>query len=147
MNTIWDNSDIDIEEEPTSPISFNCTTASKSMMNSSFRNKGSVKEQDREKLFDEINLELIKTKRGNLSCSKKNSEDWFDFKISPQLMDASSEISEKSSSSDFSRSSKISGDIKYLLGELVRNKKGRETTKSVESDDRLVTMNDVSPVN
>lgn len=152
MNWIWEDSDIVCDEAETSPITFGNTCASTNMVNSSFRNKGEVKEEDRERLYEEINVKIIRNKRQNLSCSKKNSDGYFDFNVKRALMRGGSEISNGSANSDLSvgfssTGSKLAGDIKYLLGQLVRNKRSKDTCNSIEEEQRLVTMNDVSPVN
>lgn len=150
MNNIQEDSYIVCDEGSTSSIPSSNTSATTNMVNSSFRDKGEVKQEDKEMFSEEKDSKVTKRKLQHFSCVQKCTHKFFGFGVNRFLMRSSSEVSHKSAGSNSSISSnstgsKLADDIKCLLGQLVREKKLEQSSKSVGQEHRMITMNDISP--
>ena len=78
-DTYWEDFSIDLEEDIATPLSLKSTSASTSMMNSCFRNKGNVKVQEIQSLFDEINIRIMREKSKTLKFDKSTIRKFVEF--------------------------------------------------------------------
>ena len=151
MDSIWTDLETDIKEEVSSPLSLKSSSISHNMANSSFRNKGEVRENEKEKLLEEISVGIIRhkrnTKRSTIIQNKSTLE------MSPLKAQGSCFSQFKESHSDCesymrkkSSSLGVTDDIKFLLKEIVRSKK-KKSQKPIVDESKYITMKDIVLVN
>ena len=155
---MWDSThtDCNIDEEAT-PNSVKSHPTSSNSFHNVFSDKGKVKEGDRERLVEEINVKILRRRRQAMTMVHPSSKASSGSQLLPpqsrrdhSLM--TNQLSKmKSEGQTKCTKFAVTDDIKFLLGELVKCRKlsenslSNEGNKEEDFDDVCITMNDIQP--